>query len=54
VAKAKYSALGDPKALRFLEDAIQEADSGLLEASLAGSTWNKLNSAMNNFDNFKL
>jgi hypothetical protein len=53
VAKAKYSALGDPKALRFLEDAIQEADRGLLEASLAASTWNKLNSAKNNFDKFK-
>ena len=51
VTQAKYSSLGDPKALRFLEEAIQEANKGQLEASLVVSTWNKLNSAMNNFEN---
>ena len=52
-AKAKYSTLGDPKAMRFLKETIAEADKKLLEASLASSTWNKHNSAMNSVKKFE-
>ncbi len=52
-AQAKYSTLGDPKAMRFLKETIAEADKKLLEASLASSTWNKHNSAMNSVEKFE-
>ncbi len=52
-AKAKYSSVGDPKAMRFLGEAIEEANKELLEASLAASTWSKHNSAMNSIEKFE-
>jgi len=45
--------VGDPKAMRFLDEAIEEANKELLEASLATSTWSKHNSAMNSIEKFE-